>query len=67
MTLEEAADHIGQQVTYTPHPDTHAPNGAETNTITAVTSRYIFVRYHGDTHSKATAPICLHLTPAGGP
>jgi GrpB-like predicted nucleotidyltransferase (UPF0157 family) len=64
VTLEEAADHIGSTVVYAP-PD--GPHLDETGVITAVTSRYVFVRYHGDTHSKATAPANLHLTAAGGP
>lgn len=63
MTLEEAADHIGQTVTYQPNGHDHA----ETGYITAVTSRYVFVRYGADQHSKATAPANLHLATAGGP
>lgn len=64
MTLEEAADHIGSAVTYRPHHTEHGE--PETGTITAVTSRYVFVRYHGDQHSKATAAGNLQLA-AGGP
>lgn len=66
MTLDEAAQHIGQTVTYTPHPTEHAPDGIEHGVITAVTSRYVFVRYSGDHHSKATAAAALQLA-AGGP
>ena len=66
MTLDEAAQHIGQTVTYTPDRYEHAPDGIETGVITAVTSRYVFVRYSGDQHSKATAPAALQLA-AGGP
>lgn len=64
MTLEEAADHIGESVTYQPHDYEHAPNGTETGVITAVTSRYVFVRYGDDQHSKATAAHQLRV--AGG-
>jgi hypothetical protein len=62
MTLEEAADHLGQDVTYTPYD---GPDHAETGTITSVTHRYVFVQYTGDQHSKATAADRLQL--AGGP
>jgi hypothetical protein len=62
MTLEEAADHLGQEVTYTPYD---GPAHTEQGTITAVTERYVFVRYTGDQHSKATAADRLQL--AGGP
>lgn len=62
MTLEEAADRIGRPVTYTPHD---GPDRAEQGVITAVTERYVFVRYGGDQHSKATAADRLQL--AGGP
>jgi len=65
MTLEEAADHLGHTVTYTPHYYEHAPDGIETGIITSVTQRYVFVRYTGDQHSKATAADRLQL--AGGP
>lgn len=61
MTLEEAAAHIGQPVTYTPYDNT---DRAENGVITAVTSRYVFVRYAGDQHSKATA--AERLRTAGG-
>jgi hypothetical protein len=63
MTLEEAAAHIGEPATYTPYDDAQR---AETGVITAVTSRYVFVRYTGDQHSKATAPDRLWLAAAGG-
>jgi hypothetical protein len=62
MTLDEAAQHIGHQVTYRPHGGHH-----EHGTITAVTSRYVFVRYGQDRHSKATTADALHLETAGGP
>lgn len=61
MTLEEAAALLGQSVTYTPYD---APDRTETGVITAVTSRYVFVRYGTDQHSKATAAHQLRV--AGG-
>lgn len=63
MTLEEAAAHIGHNVTYTPLDN---PGHAENGTITAVTTRYVFVRYVGDRYSKATAADRLKLA-AGSP
>jgi hypothetical protein len=56
MTLTEAAEHIGEPVVYT------APHGArEDGVITSVGATYVFVRYGGDSHSKATAPGQLTL------
>lgn len=63
MTLEEAAAHIGSTVSYLPN----GHDQPDTGYITAVTSRYVFVRYGQDHHSKATAPHNLHLTAADGP
>lgn len=63
MTLDEAAAHLGAQATYTPYDD---PDRPETGVITAVTSRYVFVRYGEDRHSKATAADRLQLAAAGG-
>lgn len=68
MTLEEAAANIGHTVTYTPPDLTQSPyHHIETGTITAVTSRYVFVRYHGDQHSKATTPDRLRFHTGNGP
>jgi len=61
VTLDEAAQHIGQAVTYTPDRYEHTPDGIEQGVITAVTSRYVFVRYSGDHHSKATTAAALKL------
>lgn len=62
MTLEAAAAAIGHTVTYTPLDD---PHRAETGEIVAVSSRYVFVRYGGDRHSKATTPDRLELSGSG--
>jgi hypothetical protein len=61
VTLDEAAQHIGRAVVYTPDRYEHAPDGIETGVITAVTSRYVFVRYSTDQHSKATTAAALKL------
>ena len=61
MTLEEAAANVGQTVIYRPTPDY-----TEQGVITATTSRYVFVRYGTDQHSKATSADFLTLA-AGGP
>jgi len=51
MTLDECRGNIGAGVVYTP---THG--GREDGVITSVGDRYVFVRYRGDQHSKATSP-----------
>ena len=56
MTLDQARQHIGDGVVYSPD---HGP--AEDGTITGTSDRYVFVRYAGDSHSKATAPEDLTL------
>ena len=58
MTLDEAAQHIGQAVVYAP---ADGPHLGEQGVITAVTSRYVLVRYSGDHHSKATTAAALEL------
>lgn len=51
MTLDEARANIGVGVTYRP------PGGViEDGVITSVNARWVFVRYRGDNHSKATHP-----------
>ena len=73
MTLEEAAERIGQKVIYRathspagegrpqldpyPHEIGHGP--AEEGVITSVGKAYVFVRYGADTGSKATHPAML--------
>jgi len=51
MTLDECRGNIGAGVVYTP---THGDR--EDGVITSVGDRYVFVRYRGDQHSKATSP-----------
>jgi hypothetical protein len=46
LTLEEAAEHVGHGVVYLPQH--------EDGVITSVNDRWVFVRYSGDSHSKAT-------------
>jgi hypothetical protein len=59
VTLTEAREHIGAGVVYRPLPN--APwSPTEDGTITSVNERWVFVRYAGDTNSKATDP--AHLT-----
>jgi len=56
VTLTEAAENIGAGVVYT------APHGArEDGVISSVGAAYVFVRYGGDSHSKATLPQDLTL------
>jgi hypothetical protein len=72
MTLEEAAERIGQKVVYRA---AHSPAGAgrprlradepqpgpvaEEGVITSVRGEYVFVRYGADAGSKATHPEML--------
>lgn len=62
MTLEEAHAHIGDGVVYSPTQG-HAEDGV----ITSVNQRFVFVRYGGDQHSKATAAeqLTLLMVPGG--
>ena len=55
MTLSEARDHAGHGVIYA------TGHRAEDGVITSVGDRWVFVRYAGDQHSKATAPELLTL------
>lgn len=54
MTLQEARDLIGHKVAYRP-----TVGKVEEGVITAVNTAYVFVRYGGDMHSKATRPEVL--------
>lgn len=56
MKLEEARDHIGDGVVYSP-----SHGKGEDGVITSVNTQWVFVRYIGDMHSKATAPDQLTL------
>lgn len=60
MTLEDAREHIGDGVVYTP-----AHGAREDGVITGVSSVYVFVHYAGDRGSKATYPEDLTLLAAG--
>lgn len=60
MTLEEARNHIGDSVIYTPFEGCDASE-LEFGTITSVNDSYVFVRYGNDTISKATRPSDLRL------
>ena len=65
MTLEEAANNIGQAVIYTPYNTAEAWNThAQRGVITSTNGTYAFVQYAGDQHPKATSPHMLQL--AGG-
>lgn len=57
MTLDEARAQVGAGVVYRPHPGAPAEDGE----IVRVTARWVFVRYRGDTHPKATAAEQLTL------
>jgi hypothetical protein len=56
MTLTEARERIGEEVIYRAHGAI-----AEDGTISSVGERFVFVRYAGDRHSKATDPAALTL------
>lgn len=57
MTLGEARQNIGAAVVYTvPHSEKF-----EDGVITSANDRFVFVRYTGDTHAKATHPANLAL------
>ncbi len=48
MTLDECRRAVGSGVVYVP--------SREDGVITGVSTQYVFVRYSGDRHSKATLP-----------
>lgn len=61
MTLDEAREHIGQQVTYHPR---RAAARAQVGVITSVGQTYVFVRYADQPYEapgQATAPQFLTL------
>ena len=64
MTLDEARNHIGHAVTYTPPGYREPAADEEEGQITSVSDVFVFVRYGRDYHSKATAPEYLRLTHA---
>lgn len=64
MTLDEAREHVGHGVVYRPYA--RELDSVEQGEITGVSESYVFVRYKGDQHSKATAPARLALL-AGDP
>jgi hypothetical protein len=55
MTLAEARERIGAGVVYTPKGGGRREDGV----ITSVGSTFVFVRYTGDSGSKATDPADL--------
>lgn len=68
MTIEQAREHVGDGVVYlplrAPFPPGGLPHQLEDGVITSVNDSYVFVRYAGDQHSKATAPEFLTLLAA---
>ena len=60
MTLEEARNHIGDSVIYTPFEGCDASE-LEFGIITSVNDSYVFVRYGSNLHSQATNPCDLRL------
>lgn len=56
MTLAEARDRLGARVHYAGGP-TEA-----FGRIVMVNDRYVFVRYDGETHVKATNPLDIEFT-----
>lgn len=56
MTLDEARDHIGEGVVYTP-----AEGDPEDGVIVGASSTTVFVRYKGDLAAKGTNPADLTL------
>lgn len=59
MTLEEARSNLGATVHY--RAGGMRPSAFEPGTITSVNDEYVFVRYEGDYHGKATRPADLTL------
>ena len=62
MTLAVARHHIGHPVIFRPFPETSDDDRHEDGVITAVTDQFVFVRYSGESRSKATAPDRLTVT-----
>ena len=65
MTIEQARESIGRNVTYARYDDPFFGNvataGPEYGVITSVNERYVFVRYGAETQAKATDPADLTL------
>lgn len=57
MTLDEARTNTGRSVVY--QPPGQGIETQEEGVIMAVFARYVFVKYRGDLHAKATAPDLL--------
>jgi hypothetical protein len=55
MTLDEARENIGRQVTYQPYESAPIEEGV----ITRVNNLYVFVHFRGDMAPKAIAPQAL--------
>ena len=64
MTLDQAREHVGHGVVYRPYA--RELDSIEQGEITSVSQQYVFVRYKGDQHAKATDPAALTLL-AGDP
>ena len=60
LTLDEARENIGNNVTYTPYEGCDHSQ-LEYGVITSVNDTYVFVRYGTDRISKATAAEYLKL------
>lgn len=61
MRLEEACQAIGLKVVYRLTYTGDGGKFCEEGVITSVNPFFVFVRYGGDAHSKATPPECLTL------
>lgn len=61
MTLDQARKSIGRQVVYRQRYSAAVEQGE----ITSVNSTFVFVRYDGDQHAKATAASELELSVGG--
>jgi hypothetical protein len=59
ISPEDAAQNIGRKVVY------RLGYRTEEGVITSVNSRYVFVRYGSDVHSKATLPQFLEFVHGG--
>ena len=55
MTIDEAKQYVGSGVVY------DSGQGKQDGVISSVNSTWVFVRYSGDLHSKATDPNHLSL------
>ena len=60
MKISEAEKSIGAKVVYIPFAD-RGPVFKEEGVITSCNDEFVFVRYEGDFHSKATRPDDLTL------